>query len=206
MKLIVGLGIAVLLCVLAYGWLHSEPRSSIEAPPSPPVRSEADNVVRGADASAHIPEPRTLSETVKGASAFGNSRGQSAYQKGLAAKANQNLDVAVAAFEDAVAADKEFAAAWSELSSACCRRRAGADLKRACEAAQHCIDLDSNNCSGWYNLASAHALVGKREAALTALDRASHLNPTLVATYLRADHDFDSLTTDPRFTAIRAAH
>ena len=55
---------------------------------------------------------------------------------------------------------------------------------------------------GHFNLACLEALEGRRDEALTALERAAELEPETVARLAREDSDFDELRDDPRYLAV----
>lgn len=87
---------------------------------------------------------------------------------------------------------------WEEWFAAGGLRRLGRhDEARALMDAS--IAANPGEWQGYYNLACFEALDGRREEALTALERAVELSPDEVKKYAADDSDFDSIRDDPRF-------
>ncbi|MCZ7592568.1 MAG: hypothetical protein M5U15_10670 [Kiritimatiellae bacterium] len=61
--------------------------------------------------------------------------------------------------------------------------------------------LEPSDPQNWYNLACSHALLGEREAALAALERAINLGYD-DADWMREDEDLLSLRSDPAFQTL----
>jgi len=87
------------------------------------------------------------------------------------------------------------ASAWSRLASA---RHHFKDYDGAIAAHRRAIESPANAAAGWYNIACAHALLGRSDQAFEALDAAfrnGFRNVDLLAT----DADLESLRGDARF-------
>lgn len=87
---------------------------------------------------------------------------------------------------------------WEEWFAANGYRRLGRqDEGRALLDASIAANPDA--WQGYYNLACFEALDGRREEALTALERAAELGPDEAPKYAANDSDFDAIRDDPRF-------
>jgi tetratricopeptide (TPR) repeat protein len=76
------------------------------------------------------------------------------------------------------------------------------DVDRARAEIEAAVAERPDAWQGHFNLACLEALEGRRDAALTALERAAELEPETVARYAREDSDFDGLRDDPRYLAV----
>ncbi len=90
--------------------------------------------------------------------------------------------------------------AWARLSEAAKWRQKG-NLKKAAEVLQTAIQRYPDQAVLHYDLACYLALLGQKEQALNALERALKLDPSL-AVLAQKDEDLKELRTEPRFQRL----
>ncbi|MCB9740236.1 MAG: hypothetical protein H6747_13330, partial [Deltaproteobacteria bacterium] len=87
------------------------------------------------------------------------------------------------------------------------RTRAGeqadALFAAAAEKFAAALAVKPDNHNALFNLACLHGLRGDVAGCIAALERRLKVRPTLTQANLDADHDFDAVRSDPRFTAFR---
>lgn len=105
---------------------------------------------------------------------------------------------AAAAYRVLTASDSEDAAAWMGLGLAL---HLGGDLPAAAVAHEKAAAFAGQAPRALYNLACARALLGEREAALAALERAVDAGFTDAGS-LSGDEDLASLRDEPRFRGL----